>query len=251
MVDFGFGPALLTLEGPSQTLTYDRGPGDTTGSWQTEILSMDLAGISSGISVQLRESPIQPSFGQTSILGLGGGLYQIDSFFDVFIELAIDGGPFQPTLGPPGRLTIERVSKGGATPALPRPPGGTRPPSIVIVCRVAMSAAIHFAIFPNGIDFTMPIHRCFKNVVRTTDPATGDETERFDSIFEVIVDDGSGPVPLTLMGPILTVARGKGGATTGSWDTEILSMDLSGDVGRRLDRHSREPPSSRRRVKRA
>ena len=103
--------------------------------------------------------------------------------------------------------------------------------------RIAIGAGSEYVgfdgrlLFPNGVDFTMPIHRCFENVVRTTDPATGDETERFDSIFEVIVDDGSGPVPLTLMGPILTVARGKGGATTGSWDTEILSMDLSGDVG--------------------
>jgi hypothetical protein len=40
----------------------------------------------------IRESPTLPSLGQTSITDLGGGLYQIDSFFDVFTELSIDGG---------------------------------------------------------------------------------------------------------------------------------------------------------------
>jgi hypothetical protein len=87
------------------------------------------------------------------------------------------------------------------------------------------------AIFPNGIDFSNPSHSCFENVASSTDSGTGDETETFDSTVEGTFDDGSGPLPVTLTGPVETVARGKGGATTGSWDTEIVSMSLSGDVG--------------------
>jgi hypothetical protein len=34
----------------------------------------------------------RPSTGLTDITDLGGGLYHIDSFFDVFTELSIDGG---------------------------------------------------------------------------------------------------------------------------------------------------------------
>ena len=37
---------------------------------------------------------------------MGGGLYQIDSFFDVFTELSIDGGPFQPQTNGPGRMVL-------------------------------------------------------------------------------------------------------------------------------------------------
>ena len=43
-----------------------------------------------------------PSLGKTSITDLGGGLYKIDSFFDVFTELSIDGGAtWTPSVGPP------------------------------------------------------------------------------------------------------------------------------------------------------
>lgn len=42
--------------------------------------------------VQIRENPGPPSLGQTTITPLGGGQYHIDSFFDVFTELSLDGG---------------------------------------------------------------------------------------------------------------------------------------------------------------
>jgi hypothetical protein len=41
---------------------------------------------------RFRESPTQQSTGTTTIQPLGGGLYQIDSFFDVFVELSVDDG---------------------------------------------------------------------------------------------------------------------------------------------------------------
>jgi len=70
----------------------------------TEILAMNLVGggpiilqgpLMSG-PVMLRldtdPNPIRPSTGQTTIEPAGGGLYHIDSFFDVFTELSLDGG---------------------------------------------------------------------------------------------------------------------------------------------------------------
>ena len=40
----------------------------------------------------IRESPTLASVGQTTITDIGGGMYRIDSFFDVFTELSVDGG---------------------------------------------------------------------------------------------------------------------------------------------------------------
>lgn len=90
--------------------------------------------------------------------------------------------------------------------------------------------ALH-ALFPGGIDFSQAQHSCFQNVSVSTDGATGDETESFDSKVTGMIDDGSGPMPIELTGPVEIVTKGKGGATTGSWDTEIVAMNLSGSVG--------------------
>ena len=84
------GPA--TLNGPVHTLVLGKDPTDTTGSWQTEMVSMSLSGNVGGNFVMIRESPSLPSHGQTTVQDIGGGQFQIDSFFDVFTELSVDGG---------------------------------------------------------------------------------------------------------------------------------------------------------------
>ena len=66
--------------------------GNPTGTFQTELLAMNLSGNSAYGSFMIRESPTHLSKGQTTITGLGGGQYQINSFFDVFTELSMDGG---------------------------------------------------------------------------------------------------------------------------------------------------------------
>jgi hypothetical protein len=182
-----------------------------------------------GVSIEIRESPGLPSPGETSVLDNGDDTFQIDSFFDVFIELSVDGGPFQPQTNGAGRMDLEpiRPSVDLPSPNLPPEPNPTDCDAIV-----SQYAGIDLhALFPNGIDFSNPRHRCFENVVVATDPGTGDETEQFDSRVDGIFDDGSGPQLVELTGPVKIITRGKGGATTGSWQTEILSMDLTGDVG--------------------
>ena len=58
--------------------------------FDTEMLQLDLSG--GGMPVMIRESPTLPSTGRISQQDLGGGLYHLDSFFDVFTELSLDGG---------------------------------------------------------------------------------------------------------------------------------------------------------------
>ena len=82
------------------------GSGDT-GSWQTEMVSMQLSGDVGGISIEIRESPNLPSPGEIKVTDLPDGTFQIDSFFDVFTEISVDGGAFQPaTNGEPMRIVM-------------------------------------------------------------------------------------------------------------------------------------------------
>lgn len=64
----------------------------STAFYDTEMLQLDLSGGTLPSGVMLRESPTLASTGQTRIDSIGGGVYHIDSFFDVFTELSIDGG---------------------------------------------------------------------------------------------------------------------------------------------------------------
>jgi hypothetical protein len=94
--DFGIPLSFpIAMEGRVQTVSYGKGPSDTTGQWTTEMVGMSLSGVGpTPPSVMVRESPSLPSLGQTRITDIGspGGRYHIDGFFDVFTELSFDGG---------------------------------------------------------------------------------------------------------------------------------------------------------------
>jgi len=67
----------------------------TTGTFATEIVSMSLSGNTGGRPTLLNAGSSfsgQAGSGKTEITDIGGGLYHIDSFFDVFTELSVDGG---------------------------------------------------------------------------------------------------------------------------------------------------------------
>lgn len=74
-------------------------PGSRT--FDTEMLQLDLSGSVPGLGAfLLRESPTLPSTGNTTITQVGDGPFHINSFFDVFTELSLDGGQtWQPQQG--------------------------------------------------------------------------------------------------------------------------------------------------------
>lgn len=92
------------------TLVKNRyNPDDTlreTGVFDTEMLQLDLQGVSPFGAFMIRESPTKQSLGQTMISGPPGGPYHIDSFFDVFTELSIDGGASWIPSTDAGRMTL-------------------------------------------------------------------------------------------------------------------------------------------------
>jgi hypothetical protein len=63
-----------------------------TRFFDTEILSMELAMATPYGLMMVRESPTLISPGHYSVKDLGNGMYHVDSFFDIFTELSMDGG---------------------------------------------------------------------------------------------------------------------------------------------------------------
>ena len=64
----------------------------TTGTFQTEILSMDLSGLTGPVRIDPTIDPIRMSTGHVTVLKREDGEFHIDSFFDVFTELSLDNG---------------------------------------------------------------------------------------------------------------------------------------------------------------
>jgi hypothetical protein len=107
------GPFIpITLQGPVDTNAYGRTAPGQLGTFPVEMTQMMLTGGTPLGPVMIRESPTLPSLGQTSIQAAGSG-FAIDSFFDVFTELSIDGGATwipnsaPNALGPPGSTHVD------------------------------------------------------------------------------------------------------------------------------------------------
>ena len=74
----------------------------------TQILSMDLTGSIFGHSVAIVLDPTRATTGSTTIAHIGGGLFHITSFFDVFTEISLDGGnTFIPQTGGPAHVVLQ------------------------------------------------------------------------------------------------------------------------------------------------
>ncbi len=108
----GGGGATGTASGAMRAANI--GSSGQDGYFDTEMLALSLVGLPGGLMI--RESPSRPSMGQTAIRNLGPGgpgpvcdPCTIDSFFDVFTELSIDGGQTWEQASGPLRLTSAAI----------------------------------------------------------------------------------------------------------------------------------------------
>lgn len=111
------------ISAPARTrvrIRLDDNPLTTPIEFETELLQLDLvAGTPLG-PVMLRESPTRASTGRASIEETSPGMFHIDSFFDVFVELSLDGGAnFLPGTG--------------VSAPVPPQPGDVRPVRVVLM----------------------------------------------------------------------------------------------------------------------
>jgi hypothetical protein len=106
----GSAPMPFELDGPVQVEAFGK-TGNLTGTFNTQILSMNMTGSVGGHTVVIRQDPSTPTTGQTTISCASGpcdathGLFQISSFFDVFTDLSLDSGPFFPQQTPAAHVT--------------------------------------------------------------------------------------------------------------------------------------------------
>jgi len=79
-----------TISGPGSMSTKHYQDIGNVQYFAEEMISFTAVGSYSWF--MLRESPFLHSYGTTTIEHLQDGTYRIDSFFDVFVELSLDGG---------------------------------------------------------------------------------------------------------------------------------------------------------------
>ena len=81
---------------------------DTTDTrvFDTEMLALNVSGAGLPGGVMLRESPTLRSTGKTTIQKPAGGGVKINSFFDVFTEVSLDGGQTWSPVGDPTRVEL-------------------------------------------------------------------------------------------------------------------------------------------------
>lgn len=81
----------------------------TTRTFDTELATFELGGSTAPAGVMIRESPSVASPGRATITALSGDRYRVETYYDVWLELSLDGGgTWHPadnavhmTLGPP------------------------------------------------------------------------------------------------------------------------------------------------------
>lgn len=95
----GGSPQLVSFFDVFTEIDYTRTTvlSDQLQSFDTEMLSLSIDGSGGGGGggaggFMLRESPTKQSIGKTTIRALAGGDFDVDSFFDIFTEISLDGG---------------------------------------------------------------------------------------------------------------------------------------------------------------
>ena len=93
------GPPVLHGGPMTMTVHVFGEPGVNPRELAIELLALDLSNTSLSGATRLRESPTLASSGHATITEGPPGQFHIDSFFDVFFELSVDGGQtWLPTL---------------------------------------------------------------------------------------------------------------------------------------------------------
>jgi hypothetical protein len=109
LVSVGGSPGMpFTLTGPVSVIAYGRTNDSELGTFNTQMLSMDLTGSVGGHSVEVMLDPNQSTLGQTTIAA-SGNMFHITSFFDVFTEISLDHGAFVPQINGPTVVTLGTI----------------------------------------------------------------------------------------------------------------------------------------------
>jgi hypothetical protein len=82
----------VTLSGTGSETVFGRTSPVETGTFSTQITSLDLTGAFGGIPLTATQDTANPSTGQTTITALGDQ-FEITSFFDIFVDIQLSTNP--------------------------------------------------------------------------------------------------------------------------------------------------------------
>ena len=189
-----------------------------SGFFDTEMLALNLT-LPNGLMI--RESPTEPSRGQTTLQAQSGGNYRIHSFFDVFTELSLDGGQtWAPASNGPVRVEL--------TPVTPEVPEAT--PDLPPLDGAYVSPEKWHALYANGIVISNASHDRFTQN-QPPPPPNGQQTENFGSHIsgQISQDGGASFSPFSASAQVVVkVASHLDSGATRFFDTEMLSLGLQG-----------------------
>ncbi|PWU08968.1 MAG: hypothetical protein C5B50_28640, partial [Verrucomicrobia bacterium] len=210
----------VRVPAPVQITVVGVGSG-ASGYYDTEMTSLNLNGLPGGIMI--RESPTLPSRGGTLSQVQSDGTYQINSFFDIFVELSTDGGAtWQPATNGPVRMELTPIA-----PEVPKPN-----PNLPPLDGNYVSPARWHALYANGIIITNASHNRFTQTYPPPPPGGG-QTENFGSTVSGLISMNGGAsfqpfsAPASVQVQVNSRSDEDNGATR-YFDTEMLSLNLSG-----------------------
>lgn len=209
---------------------YVHAQDDTNGTqyYETEMLSLSLSGGSLPGGVMVRESPSKASLGRTSVRSAGGGSgggaggLLISSFFDVFLEVSLDGGATWLPASNSCRLQIDTPQV--VSTELVESSDDWPPPGVIITPPAEQTAAL------NGM--RVRLMELESRSVASTLPAldgvsVGDLNG--DGVLDFALPGASfsGPVPVSFTATVSSTHDCDDGNDR-FFDTEMLQLSLSG-----------------------
>jgi hypothetical protein len=214
-----FIPASCTMTASVQVVSKVT-PGSTR-YFDTEMLGLSLSGGSTlPGGIKLRESPSKASTGRTSIRQDSDGTYRINSFFDIFTELSLDGGnTWMASTNPPARMTPRLPPKKRFFPRPNLPPTNSQ----------YISPKQWHALYANGIVISNVSHKRFLANLPPPAPRSTN-THNFGSLVTFLLKMPGGQFQPMTANADCQVSVGSSGfqGREQVYQTEMLALNLSG-----------------------
>jgi hypothetical protein len=204
-------------------LTSDTATASSLSSlYDTQMQSLSATLMVNGTPVMIRTSQTQPSLGATEVDTQPDGTYHINSFFDIFTEISLDGGnTWSPQTNPPVRMELTQIAPEvtNTSPNLP-PVGGQY-----------VSPRQWHALYANGVVLTNVSHLRFTGNFGTPGTAGTSTSESFGSEVDMQVSFDGGNTWTNLyasanVGVVVTNHTSYNGTTY--FDTQMTQLDLTG-----------------------
>ena len=186
--------------------------------FDTEMLMLDISGGNLPAGCMIRESPTMASMGKTNISSTMDGMYHIDSFFDVFTELSLDGGQ---SWMPAQNGSTHMELQGTPPPVIVRPVPDLPPDTSHYV-----NPFDNLLMYANGVLVRKVSHRNFTNNQPPPPPGPPQQHSFGSDVhMEVSMDGGMTWDPQQAPATVMVLVTNTG---TQVYDTEMLSLDISG-----------------------